>query len=141
MRLARNPDYWKKDRPYLDAIEFIDYGEEQNATVAALEAGEIDANYQTTGETVTLLDGMDLVKSEAVTASTIVIRTNVNNKPYDDKRVRNALQLAVEAGADAVYLGLKDATNARNFAGPAQATITIPQRIPPGFHGNWLPDA
>jgi O2-independent ubiquinone biosynthesis protein UbiU len=28
-----------------------------------------------------------------------------------------ALQGAVEAGADAVYLGLKDATNARNFAG------------------------
>ena len=28
-----------------------------------------------------------------------------------------ALQVAVDAGADAVYLGLKDATNARNFAG------------------------
>lgn len=28
-----------------------------------------------------------------------------------------ALQLAVDAGADAVYMGLKDATNARNFAG------------------------
>jgi putative protease len=28
-----------------------------------------------------------------------------------------ALQLAVNAGADAVYLGLKNATNARNFAG------------------------
>jgi len=28
-----------------------------------------------------------------------------------------ALQEAVDAGADAVYLGLKDATNARNFAG------------------------
>jgi putative protease len=28
-----------------------------------------------------------------------------------------ALTLAIEAGADAVYLGLKDATNARNFAG------------------------
>ncbi len=28
-----------------------------------------------------------------------------------------ALQLALDAGADAVYLGLKDATNARNFAG------------------------
>ncbi|MBB5204997.1 putative protease [Inhella inkyongensis] len=28
-----------------------------------------------------------------------------------------ALQLALQAGADAVYLGLKDATNARNFAG------------------------
>ena len=28
-----------------------------------------------------------------------------------------ALHSAVDAGADAVYLGLKDATNARNFAG------------------------
>ncbi|MFO1318449.1 MAG: peptidase U32 family protein [Burkholderiales bacterium] len=28
-----------------------------------------------------------------------------------------ALQVAVDAGADAVYLGLRDATNARNFAG------------------------
>ncbi|MGY4829078.1 ubiquinone anaerobic biosynthesis protein UbiU [Sphaerotilaceae bacterium SBD11-9] len=28
-----------------------------------------------------------------------------------------ALQAAVDAGADAVYIGLKDATNARNFAG------------------------
>ncbi len=28
-----------------------------------------------------------------------------------------ALQMAVDAGADAVYMGLKDATNARNFAG------------------------
>lgn len=28
-----------------------------------------------------------------------------------------ALQLAIDAGADAVYMGLKDATNARNFAG------------------------
>jgi putative protease len=28
-----------------------------------------------------------------------------------------ALQIAIDAGADAVYMGLKDATNARNFAG------------------------
>ena len=28
-----------------------------------------------------------------------------------------ALTLAIDAGADAVYMGLKDATNARNFAG------------------------
>lgn len=34
--------------------------------------------------------------------------------PADSLR---ALQAAVDAGADAVYLGLKDGTNARNFAG------------------------
>ena len=87
---------WWGGEPYLDGIEFIDYGNEQNATVAALEAGEIDANYQTTGETVTLLDSMDLVRSEVTTASTIVLRTNIKNKPYDDKRVRNAVQLATD---------------------------------------------
>lgn len=30
------------------------------------------------------------------TATTLVARTNVTNKPYDDKRVRNALQMAVD---------------------------------------------
>lgn len=30
--------------------------------------------------------------------------------------------------------------NADDFSGEAQAVITIPQRIPPGFHGNWIAD-
>ena len=38
-------------------------------------------------------------KSEIVTAATIVLRTNVNAKPYDDKRVRNAIQLAIDNDA------------------------------------------
>jgi carotenoid cleavage dioxygenase len=29
--------------------------------------------------------------------------------------------------------------DAANFEGAAQATIKIPHRIPPGFHGNWMP--
>jgi carotenoid cleavage dioxygenase len=28
--------------------------------------------------------------------------------------------------------------NARNFEGPPQAVISIPQHIPPGFHGNFI---
>jgi 8'-apo-carotenoid 13,14-cleaving dioxygenase len=28
--------------------------------------------------------------------------------------------------------------DAQDFAGPAQAIITIPHRVPPGFHGNWV---
>lgn len=100
---------WWKGEPFLDAIEFIDYGGDSgNAVIAALESGEIDCNYQTVGETVALLDGMGLQKSEVTTASTIVIRTNLNNKPYDDKRVRNALQLAVD-NATVLKLGYNDA--------------------------------
>lgn len=29
--------------------------------------------------------------------------------------------------------------NADDFEGPPQATVHIPHRIPPGFHGNWAP--
>lgn len=28
--------------------------------------------------------------------------------------------------------------DARNFAGPPVASVRVPHRIPPGFHGNWL---
>jgi carotenoid cleavage dioxygenase-like enzyme len=28
--------------------------------------------------------------------------------------------------------------NAQDFTGPAQASIRLPHRIPPGFHGNWI---
>ena len=34
---------------------------------------------------------------------------------------------------DFVILGAAD------FASEPQATVTLPHRIPPGFHGNWVP--
>ncbi|WP_315923309.1 ABC transporter substrate-binding protein [Mesorhizobium sp. SP-1A] len=90
-----NGKWWGGEAP-LDGVEFLDYGADPNAVVNAFEAGEVQANYETTGDFVTILDGMGLTKSEVATAATIVCRTNIKNKPYDNKQVRNALQLAVD---------------------------------------------
>ncbi|MEO5324524.1 ABC transporter substrate-binding protein [Mesorhizobium sp. CC13] len=90
---------WWGGEALLDGVEFIDYGTDPSAMVSAFESGEVQANYETSGDFVAVLDDMGLVRSEAITAGTIVARTNLTAKPYDDQRVRNALQLAVDNAA------------------------------------------
>lgn len=87
---------WWGGKVFLDGIDWIDYGTDSAATVSAFEAGEIHLNGQTQSYDVDLLDKLGLKKSEIVTAATVVARCNVGAKPYDDKRVRNAVQLAVD---------------------------------------------
>lgn len=90
---------WWGGEVLLDGIDWIDYGTDSAATVSAFEAGEVDVNGQTQSYDVDVLDKLGLKKSEIVTAATVVTRCNVNAKPYDDKRVRNAIQLAVDNDA------------------------------------------
>lgn len=87
---------WWGGEALLDGVQFIDYGTEFLATVSAFDSGEVDLNLETPGDFIDILNKMDLIKTEVATATTAVIRTNVANKPYDDKRVRNALQMAVD---------------------------------------------
>ena len=104
-RLERKPDHtwWGTEvygGPYLDAIEYIDYGTDPAAWLAAIKAEEVDVLYESVGEFIDVFDSLDLVKNEVVTGATVVIRTNhdaeIDGKmPYADKRVRQAFALAV----------------------------------------------
>ena len=47
------------------------------------------------------------------------------------------LSVVYDAGADASRLEVLDATD---FAGAPVATVALPQRVPFGFHGSWVPD-
>jgi peptide/nickel transport system substrate-binding protein len=61
---------------------------------------------KTVGADVAILDKAGLKRSDVQTSATIVARTNVKQKPYDDQRVRNALQMAVD-NADVLKLGFE----------------------------------
>ncbi len=86
---------------FLDRIEFIDYGTDPAAHVAAYEAEEIDMNWESQGEFIELMNALELTHSEVVSGATIVIRPNQQaevdgQKPYADKRVRQAIAMAVD---------------------------------------------
>jgi len=87
---------WWGGEALLDGVEFIDYGTDFSATVNAFESEEIDVNFETPADFIDILNNIGLTVSEVATATTLVARTNVTHKPYDDKRVRNALQMAVD---------------------------------------------
>lgn len=103
--MARNTDHtwWGTEvygGPYLDQIEYIDFGTDQVTHFAAAESEEVDMLYESLGEFVDLFDSIGWEKSETITANTVVIRTNQTSevdgqKPYADVRVRRALAMAV----------------------------------------------
>ena len=104
--LVRNLDHawWGYDAgkgASVDRFEFIDYGTDPSAHVAAAAAGEIDVIYETVGDYVDILDGMGWQKSKVASGSTIVIRPNQQavvdgRMPYADVRVRRAIAMAVD---------------------------------------------
>ncbi len=102
--LVKNDEHWwnKGNGAYADRVEYIDYGTDPSAWVAAAEADEVDMMYSVDGDFIDILGTMDgWVQHEVATSSTIVIRPNQlaevdGKKPYADKKVRQAIAMAVD---------------------------------------------
>lgn len=104
--LERNTDHtwWGTEvygGPYLDRIEYTDFGTDPSAWLAAIEGEEVDMLHESVGEFIDVMDGLGLTRSDVVTMATIVVRPNQlaevdGVKPYADKRVRQAIQMAVD---------------------------------------------
>ena len=95
MKRRESGKWWGGEAP-LDGVDFIDYGTDFSATVNAFDSREVDMNLETPPDFIDILDGAGLVSSNVDTATTVVMRTNITHKPYDDQKVRNALQMAVD---------------------------------------------
>ena len=133
-------DWWgyKEGRgAYIDRFEFIDYGTDASAFVAAYEADEIDMNWESVGEFVDIFDSIGLERSEIPSAFTIVIRPNQQaedadgNKIYADKNVRQALAMAVD-NAVCLELGMSGygITADNSHVGPMHPEYADVPRIP-----------
>jgi peptide/nickel transport system substrate-binding protein len=97
MTLVRNADHtWWGGVAPLDEIQYIDFGTDPSAMIALAGSDEIDANYESVGEFIDILDGMGWKKYEVVTAATICVRFNQASDLYKEKSVRSALQASVD---------------------------------------------
>ena len=104
--LVKNENHtWWGDEVYgpaaLDRIEYIDFGTDPSSWMSAIESEEVDMLHESVGEFIDVLDTLGYAKSGVVTMATVVIRPNQlaefdGKKVYADKRVRQALQMAVD---------------------------------------------
>src|SRR5205814_10601500 len=91
IRIARNPDYWKKGLPYLDGIEFTIIPNRSTA-ILGFVAGKFDITFPTEVSIPLMKD----VKSQAPNAVCVLAQTNVATNlimnrdaaPFSDENVR-----------------------------------------------------
>ena len=99
IELERNPDYWKKDLPYLDGIKYYII-KDTSARAKAIRSGRVDVEFRglppTEAEGVLKQLGDRAVAAYPKAISNWGVSINVDKKPFDDERVRKALSLALD---------------------------------------------
>jgi peptide/nickel transport system substrate-binding protein len=94
--VSRRDGYWGKPAS-LDAVEFIDLGDDPAAEVAALASGQVHGLFEGSTAQYGALQKMTQVAIHSVpTAQTAVARMQMIHKPWDDARVRKAMRLALD---------------------------------------------
>ena len=99
VKLVRNPDYWKKGRPYLDAIE-ARIIPSRSTRILAFVSGEFDMTYDTDIPIPLIKD----VQSQAPKAicqlrpTGVYVNLLVNREaaPFNNPKLRQAMALAIE---------------------------------------------
>ena len=95
---ARKEPYWGGG-PYLDELQFIDLGDDPAAAVSALASKQVDGLYAADIVQLDALQKLPHVQMYQVTTAYTATARVQPVKPFDDKRVRQALRYAIDSNA------------------------------------------
>jgi len=93
---ARKEPYWGGG-PYLDELQYIDLGDDPAAAVSALASKQVDGLYAADIVQLDALQRIPHVQMYQVTTAYTATARMQPVKPFDDKRVRQALRYAVDS--------------------------------------------
>ncbi len=95
IKYVKNKDYWEKGLPYLDEMTFKVTPEEE-ARIAALRAGAVQHALVTAEGAKRLAAEKSIAVLKRPTGQLIAFVPNGRRKPYDDVRVRQAINLVID---------------------------------------------
>ena len=102
IKLAKNPDYWRKGRPYLDAIEWT-IVPNRSTRILAFVAGHADMTFDSDVTFPMLKDVQSQVPKAICEARPTNVSSNliINNQapPFDNADIRKAMMLALDRQA------------------------------------------
>jgi peptide/nickel transport system substrate-binding protein len=102
IRLTRNPDYFKKDRPYLDGITFKII-ESQATRLLAFQTGEFDITFPSDVHVPLFKDMLARAPTAicrmAPTGTLTTLLVNRLKEPFDKAEIRDAVSLAIDRNA------------------------------------------
>jgi peptide/nickel transport system substrate-binding protein len=116
--LVKNPNYWEKGKPSLDAAS-IEVVPEDNSRVLKLKAGELDAIIGVPfNQAESLKSDPNVQVSVAPVFRIDLVQLNTTKAPFDNLAVRQALNYALDK--DAIIKGIL-----RGNAKPATSSIPV----------------
>ena len=139
IKVVRNPDYWKKGRPYLDGIEYTIIPNRSTAILAFI-AGKFDMTFPTEVSIPLLKD----VKSQAPKAICTVAPTNVSTNlivnrdspPFNNPDLRKAMAMTLDRKAFVTILYEGQADIGGSMLPPPAGVWGLPpdiQKAIPGY--------
>jgi peptide/nickel transport system substrate-binding protein len=99
IKLAKNPDYWKPSRPYLDAIEWTIIPNRSTQTLAFIAAKfDMTFPYEATVQSMRDIEAQapDAICELTPTIVAINLLLNRDSPPFDDPDIRRAMQLTLD---------------------------------------------
>ena len=141
IRLARNPDYWKAGRPYLDAVEYTIIPNRSTAILGFI-AGTFDMTFPYE-VTIPLLKDIETQLPRAIcevgmASESIGMLVNRTVAPFDNADVRRAMALAIDRKSFIDILGQGEGKIGGALMPPPDGVWGMPEEMLqslPGYTG------